>query len=139
MNTDMLLQDLKRDEGMVLHAYQDLEGFWTIGIGRLIDARKGGGISETEALVLAKDDIFKVIGQLDNRLTWWRTLSEPRQRALANLAFNLGIDGLLGFKHALAALQDGNYERAADEFLDSKWASQVKGRSQRIADMIRKG
>ena len=39
---DSLIRSLlKRDEGVKLSAYQDSESFWTIGIGRLIDARKG--------------------------------------------------------------------------------------------------
>lgn len=136
MNTDMLLQDLKRDEGMLLKPYRDTVGKLTIGIGRNLD---DVGISENEALSLAKSDIFKVTGGLDVALPWWRTMSEPRQRALANMAFNLGVTGLLGFRKALQALQDGNFNQAASEFLDSKWAVQVGDRSKRVAEMIREG
>lgn len=136
MNTDMLLQDLKRDEGMLLKPYRDTVGKLTIGIGRNLD---DVGISENEALSLAKSDIFKVTGGLDVALPWWRTMSEPRQRALANMAFNLGVTGLLGFRKALQALQDGNFNQAAVEFLDSKWAVQVGDRSKRLAEMIREG
>lgn len=139
MNTDMLLSDLKNDEGIVLYAYPDSEGYTSIGIGRLIDQRRGGGITENEALYLAKNDIFKVTGALDVALPWWRTMSEPRQRALANMAFNLGVKGLMGFRKALAALQDGDYAKAADEFLDSTWRKQVGDRAVRITDMIRGG
>lgn len=136
MNTDMLLQDLKRDEGMLLKPYRDTVGKLTIGIGRNLD---DVGISENEALSLAKSDIFKVTGGLDVALPWWRTMSEPRQRALANMAFNLGVTGLLGFRKALQALQDGDFNQAASEFLDSKWAVQVGDRSKRLAEMIREG
>lgn len=136
MNTDMLLSDLKRDEGLVLKPYRDTVGKLTIGIGRNLD---DVGINENEALYLAKDDIFKVTSALDVALPWWRTMSEPRQRALANMAFNLGVKGLMGFRKALAALQDGDYAKAADEFLDSTWRKQVGNRAVRITDMIRGG
>lgn len=132
----MLLQDLKRDEGVVLKPYRDTVGKLSIGIGRNLD---DVGITEDEALILAKHDVFKVIGQLDQRIPWWRTLSEPRQRALANMAFNLGINGLLGFKLALSALQADQFSVAADELLRSRWAQQVGDRAKRIADLIRQG
>lgn len=136
MNTDMLLSDLKRDEGLVLKPYRDTVGKLTIGIGRNLD---DVGITENEALYLAKNDIFKVTSALDVALPWWRTMSEPRQRALCNMAFNLGVKGLMGFRKALAALQDGDYAKAADEFLDSAWRKQVGDRAVRITDMIRGG
>ncbi len=44
-----ITQQLRRDEGEVLHAYQDSLGYWTIGIGVLIDKRKGGGITKAES------------------------------------------------------------------------------------------
>lgn len=139
INTDMLLIDLKRDEGMVLHSYFDSEGYASIGIGRLIDQRRGGGISENEALYLCKNDIFKVIADLDRELPWWRAMTEPRCRALANACFNLGIPGLLEFKLALAALQAQDYDQAYHEFLSSRWSAQVGQRAVRIAGLIRNG
>lgn len=139
VNTDVLLSDLKRDESIVLHCYYDSEGYASLGLGRLIDQRAGGGISENEALYLCKNDIFRVIADLDRTLPWWRTMTEPRCRALANACFNLGITKLLGFKNALAALQAGEYDEAAHEFLASRWAAQVGQRAVRIAELIRNG
>lgn len=132
----MLLNDLKRDEGLVLKPYRDTVGKLTIGIGRNLD---DVGINENEALYLAKNDIFKVTSALDVALPWWRTMSEPRQRALANMAFQLGVSGLLQFRKMLAAMQDGDFDKAATEALDSKWATQVPDRAKRITDMIRGG
>jgi lysozyme len=76
---------------------------------------------------------------LDRNLPWWRDLSEARQRAVVNMCFNLGITRLLGFSKALAALKAGQYEEAARQFLDSRWATQVGQRAQRIAELVRKG
>ena len=137
MNRAQLIADLKRDEGVILHEYRDHLGFSTIGVGRLIDKRKGGGISMAEAEYLLSNDIDRVAKELDGKLPWWRTLTEPQQRALANMAFQLGIGGLLKFKRVLKALQDGNGAEAEKHALDSLWASQTPARAKRVAELLR--
>jgi lysozyme len=62
-----------------------------------------------------------------------------RADALLNMAFNLGIDGLLGFGNTLAAVYRGDYDKAAEGMLASKWARQVKGRAVELAEQMRKG
>lgn len=54
-----LTKQLRRDEGEVLSAYQDHLGYWTIGVGRLIDKRKGGGLTSEESDYLLGNDIDK--------------------------------------------------------------------------------
>jgi lysozyme len=136
---ETLIAELIRDEGMVNHAYQDHLGYWTIGIGRLIDKRKGGGIAEHEAAYLLQSDIAKVQLQLDQNLPWWRDLDPVRQRALQNMAFQLGITGLLRFRNSLAAIQAGEWERAAANLRLSLWARQTPERAGRVIGMFRSG
>lgn len=139
MNRDKLAEELKRDEGVIPHAYQDHLGYWTIGIGRLIDRRRGGGLSDDEIQYLLTNDIAKVHQQVRSALPWFDRLTDPRKRALCNMAFQMGISGLLGFKNTLALMQAGKYAEAADNALKSKWATQTPGRAKRVADMIRRG
>lgn len=136
MDTEQLQADLIRDEGLRLRPYHDSVGKLTIGVGRNLDDR---GISHVEAQYLLRNDIAIVQAELDLQLPWWRYLTEGRQRALANMAFNLGLPTLLQFRRMLGAIQRGNYDEAAREALDSRWARQVGERSQRIAEMIRDG
>lgn len=136
MDIIALKNDLLRDEGFVSHAYRDHLGYWTIGVGRLIDKRRGGGISEDEARYLLGNDIHRVCMDLGEALPWWHDLSEPRQRALANMAFQLGVSGLLRFKRMLAALEAGEWGKAYGEALDSAWAKQTPERAQRVAKML---
>jgi len=132
-----LLSDLKRDEGFREYAYQDSEGYWTIGYGRLIDKELGGNISETEGFILLVNDVDEVTNELDRVTPWWRQLPPDAQRGFANMAFNLGWTRLSKFVKMLAALEDHDFELAADEALDSKWADQVHERADRIADLYR--
>jgi len=130
-----LIRDLIRDEGLRLEAYRDSEGHLTIGVGRLIDPP--GGLNEEEARYLLNGDIDRAMRGLDAHRAWWRDLPEPAQRALLNMAFNLGIRGVLKFQRMLAALRRRNYEAAARECLDSRWAGQVGERAERIAALYR--
>lgn len=139
MNRSILLQELKRDEGFVSHVYKDHLGYDTIGVGRLVDRRRGGGISEYEGDILLGNDVDRVVGSLDHKIPWMRDLSDARQRALVNMAFQLGVNGLLNFRKTLSFMKDGKFEEAAEEALNSRWARQTPERAKRIAKMIREG
>ena len=137
MNLSPLIAELRRDEGVVEHAYQDSLGYWTIGVGHLIDKRKGGRISDVVIDMLLKLDIDEKIAELNEKLPWWGFLDEPSQRVLVNMAFNLGVGGLLKFEKFMDALKDGDRDRAALEMLSSTWAKQVGARATRLASVIR--
>lgn len=132
-----LIKQLRDEEGEVLHAYTDSEGWLTIGIGRLLDKRKGGGISSEESAYLLSNDIAKFERELDKSIPWWRALSEPRQAVILGMAFQMGTDGLLGFKNTLAMVKSGDYTGAAANMLLSKWAKQTPGRAKRLSDQMR--
>jgi lysozyme len=137
---DLLLAHLVADEGVVLHAYQDHLGYWTIGAGRLIDKRRGGGITHAEALYLLGNDVDKFERGVLERWPWVAWLDDARQIAICNLAFNLGLDGLAKFRNTLAAIQDGRWADAAEGLRNSLWYRQIqKSRSERIVAMILTG
>jgi lysozyme len=127
MNRKMLIEELRRDEGVVLHEYKDHLGYSTIGIGRLIDKRRGGGITLQEAEYLLGNDVDKVYSELKARLPWFVEKPDYVQRALCNMAFQMGIEGLLKFKNTLQFIKSGNYSAAADNALKSKWATHNYG------------
>lgn len=130
-----LIGDLNRDEGRRLKPYVDTVGKTSIGVGRnLTDV----GISDGECDTLLQNDIEKTLAWLDANLPWWRKLDAVRQRAIANMAFNMRAR-LLGFTNMLAALQVDDWQKAHDEMLDSLWAKQVGDRATRLANMILTG
>ena len=128
-----LRDQLVREEGSIAHAYQDSLGYWTIGVGRLIDARKGGRLRQSEIDLLLDNDIADVRQSLTASLPWVATLSEPRQAVLIGMAFQMGVVGVLAFTQTLAAVRDAHYDHAALLMLQSQWAKQTPERAQRLS------
>lgn len=135
---ERIIDRLVADEGEVLHAYEDHLKFLTIGVGRLIDQRKGGGISRDESRYLLANDIRRcmaIAGQWD----WFDKLDWPRQGVIVCMLFQLGARGVSGFRKMIEALARKDYEAAADEMLDSGWHKQTPARCERMAAIMRTG
>lgn len=106
-----------------LKPYRCTAGKLTIVIGRNLD---DCGISQSEAYVMLINDIMNCEKQLQSKIPdIYNGLDEVRKSVLLNMCFNLGINGLLGFKNTLAFVKVGDWERAANNMLVSKWAKQV--------------
>ena len=133
-----LIEQLKLHEGIRTHAYLCTDGKITVGVGRNLDEDGGLGLSVSEIEFLLANDIQRCRTELET-FSWFDDLDEVRQDALINMCFNLGMTRLLGFKNALARMAEGKYQEAADEFLDSRWATQVGNRALDVAEMIRTG
>ena len=138
---DKLIETLKRHEGVKSHAYQDPMGTWHIGAGRNIHAEgsnKGMGLSEDEIDYMLSHDIVRTSKELTEEYPWFRTLDEGARRdGIINMHFNLGRYRFAKFVKAIGHMEAENYDEAAAEFLDSRWAKQVKGRSLEVTDMIK--
>lgn len=127
---------LMADEGFRSRPYKDSVGKITIGYGRNLDDNP---LTIQEAEYLLVSDIDRASAQLDARLPWWRTLDDVRQSVVLNMCFNMGILRLLGFRRTLTSIQNGDFETAAREMLDSRWAQQVGHRAQRLAQEMKTG
>lgn len=131
-----LIRQLKLHEGVKLKAYKCTADKTTIGVGRNLDDL---GITEEEADYLLANDISRVKVALSREIPWMADLNDVRQRVLLDMAFNLGISGLMQFKKTLKAIQDKDFERAGRMMLDSKWATQVGKRADRLSVMMNIG
>lgn len=142
-----LVEQLKRDEGCKpvpggLQDYKDSKGLWTRGYGHLITPQPGPGyvpkvITQSEADILLAVDIAKHQGELDRALPWARQHTDARYGVLLNMAFNLGITRLLGFKNFIELMRTNQFPLAAIEALDSKWYREDVGpRAIRLAKQL---
>jgi len=127
---------LRLHEGERLKPYRCTSGKLTIGVGRNLEDR---GITKQESAYLLDNDIRQVCAELRKHLPWFGDLGAARQAVLIDMAFNLGTSGLLSFKRALGHIRCCEYEAAAAEMLDSRWANQVGERARRLAWMMETG
>jgi lysozyme len=88
---------------------------------------------------LLNNDIDDRIDALTRNLPWFQNLDDARRGVLLNMAFQLGVEGLLAFEHTLPLVRDGKYENAAHAMLESKWAQQTPARAERLAEQMRTG
>lgn len=123
-NDDELFKQIKLHEGCKYYAYQDSEGYLTIGIGRCIDKRIKRPLSEDEVLYLYNNDIKLARSQLSS-YPWYQNQDDIRQGVLIELVFNEGLDHLLEFKRMIKALLVKDYQIAVRELVNSNWGNQV--------------
>lgn len=147
----IVCQRLIIHEGLRLQPYFCSKKKLTIGVGRCIETNPftaeeekvigdwQHGITKCSAMYLLQNDIKKIYKGLKTKLKFFKDLDEERQYALIDMAFNLGIDGLLQFKKMLKAIEKGEYKIASRECLNSKYAKDVGQRAQRIASTIETG
>lgn len=141
ISINLLINQLKRHEGLRLKPYTDTVGKLTVGFGRNLD---DVGISEEEANFMLDNDVKQLLEKLERhpKLGWFfkdENLDAIRQEVLANMAFNMGVGGLSGFTKTLNMIFDCEYERAANEMLASKWAKQVGLRAVELANQMKTG
>jgi len=144
MKIDKLMEELERDEGVVYKIYNDHLGYPTFGIGHLIvegDIEKGQSVDTpvsedrvTEAfdadIKLVLDDCVKLFNDFDE-------LPEEVQRVVANMMFNMGYTRLNKFNNFKAAVNARDWNKAADEMIDSRWYKQVTIRAMRLVKRMR--
>lgn len=147
MTTATLITDLMRDEGFRREAYPDPKSGgapWTIGYGHTgREVHPGLAWTLGQAAAALSADITAACGGLTTALPWWTELSPVRQDVLANMAFNLGVHGLLEFRNMLSDVRARTYALASAEMLLSDWARDppegVGERATRLAAMMKTG
>ena len=144
VNDQALRDELTRDEGYRTAIYTDTEGLKTVGIGHLIVPRDpehgrsvGTKVTDERVQELFTQDLGIALESCNDVFSDFGTLPEDAQRIVANMMFNLGKPRFMGFKKCIAAVKTRDWNKAADEMVDSKWYRQVKGRGQRLEDRMR--
>jgi len=123
---DEVKEMLIRHEGTMCTLYQCTEDKWTIGVGRNLSDR---GITEEEAMYLLDNDIKRVMNQLDEYWTVWRSFEKRGQMVCLDMCFQMGIQGFMGFRRTRALMEMGMWLEASEELLDSKYAIQTANRA----------
>lgn len=136
-------EQLIKFEGWRNDAYPDpLTGGapWTCGVGAT-GPDVGPDTHWTDEQVSARlaIDIERATEQCLAYFPWFATMSEPRQAVLVGMVFQLGINGVLGFKNTLKHMEEGDWELAAEGMRASKWAQQTPSRVMALAQQLETG
>jgi lysozyme len=132
----IVLESLKRHEGYRRTAYADTVGKLTVGYGRNLD---DVGVSRDEAAMLLENDVTAAIAACLQVWPWLSTLDDVRAAVIVEMAVNMGVTKLRGFKKMLAACEKGDYATASAEMIDSAWRAQVGARAYRLAQQMATG
>ena len=135
MGYDDAIEMIKRHEGFRDEVYLDSEGIPTGGWGHAFI--EGSEIPFDVSLKLFSHDFKNVLN--DYKRLNLNLEDSIREAVILDMLFNLGLPRFLGFKKMLSALRGGDYEKAAEEMLDSKWARQVKSRAKELARLMKTG
>lgn len=144
-NTAQLQVELRRDEGISRIVYADTMGIPTTGIGHNLRAKPlpngyAYPLTDVQIYTILQNDLQDdVIEPLDAHCPWWTNMDDVRQRVIANMCFNMGIQTLLTFHNTLTNMQTGNYDAAANGMNASAWAGEVGERATRLITMMRTG
>jgi lysozyme len=133
---EIVKAQLRIDEDLRRFPYRDSVGKLTIGVGRNLD---DVGLRPDEIDLMLENDIGEAEGDARELFPSFDALSDARKAVLLNMCFNLGRSRLSAFHKFRAAVADGDWERAAAEMIESKWAAQVGIRAQRLAKQMREG
>ena len=149
MNIEKLKAELKRDEGIRYYAYQDSVGVWTCGVGHNLESHgftldEIMALTETPATEQQVDewldtDIYDATETAKTLFPALETFTDARQRALVNMAFNMGFGTLRKFFRTIYLVNSGRWVEAASAAAQSKWYRQVGNRAKRIVHMLRTG
>ena len=144
MNIEQLREELAYDEGVVHEIYLDHLGLPTFGIGHLVREEDpehgqpvGTAVSEERCVEVFESDIAITIGDCEKLYPDFHDLPDEAQLIIANMCFNLGYPRLSKFKGMKAGVDARDWNRAADEMVDSRWYKQVTKRADRLVERMR--
>lgn len=141
---EIVKEDLIRHEGYVTEIYLCSENYPTFGIGHMVTEADmentwpvGTPVTDERILEVFKQDCEIAYTDACALVPNLTKQSTDAQRVVVNMAFNLGRNRLSKFKKFLKAVNEGSYEKAANEMIDSKWYSQVGRRSKELVEIMR--
>lgn len=131
-----LTESIRAHEGWRDRAYQDSEEIWTIGYGRNLQELR---IDKALGEKWLKQDVERA-RKAARRFPEFNLIgNEARQDVFVEMVFNMGPSRVAGFRLMLAAIREQDWEEAAIQMLDSKWARQVGRRARRLAEQMESG
>ena len=144
MNIEQLRKELEVDEGVKYEIYNDHLGYPTFGIGHLVrdtdpehGQEIGTPVSKDRVIEAFNKDVESVLNDCTILYGDFSKLPEEAQLIIANMMFNLGRPRLSKFKGMKVGVDAQDWNKAADEMIDSAWYRQVPNRAGRLVKRMR--
>lgn len=144
MDLNRLREEIAADEGIKHEIYLDHLGLPTFGIGHLVtdsdpehDSPVGTKVSEERVVEAFDTDVEIVLNDCAKLYEDFEELPEEVQLIIANMMFNMGRPRLSKFKGMKAGVDARDWNKAADEMVDSRWYRQVTNRADRLVQRMR--
>ena len=142
MDMDRLLKSVKQHEGYKDHVYLDTRNKRTVGVGHLcVEAHWKEGVAYPEEMLMKvlEDDLKNAIRGAEELCSDCPVLDDQAKEIIVEMVFQLGKTGVSKFRNMWKALgQDPpQYDVAATEMLDSRWAKQTPNRAKEMSDHMR--
>jgi GH24 family phage-related lysozyme (muramidase) len=136
--------------------YWDVLGRPTVGIGFALDRPDGEQrlkalgldlaqikagkqrLSEDQTRTLFEDDVRQVLNEAGHLVANFSQLPEEKQRAVADMVFQLGAERFRRFTKFIQALEAQDFQRAAEEMKASRWYEQAGQRGRNLVEMMRR-
>ena len=128
-----LIDNIKISEGYRSKVYQCTAGYDTIGYGFAI---KDLELDEDICDMILERKIAKLVKRVGDRLPYLYTVPIEVHDVLVEMAYQMGVSGLLKFKKTLMYIETKDYKDASVEMLDSRWAKQTPNRAKKLSDIM---
>jgi len=141
-----MIDILSFEEGYSDKPYLCSEGFVTVGLGTRLNTK--AGLEPKDFPILVTPEIAELLlhmrvekhkHKLERRVGInhiFEKLNDDRRAIILSMSYQMGTSGVSKFKNMWKALDAGDYEQAAVEALDSKWAKQTPERAKRHAQVL---
>ncbi|AVK80669.1 glycoside hydrolase family protein [Campylobacter fetus] len=138
--------NIKSNEGFRDRIYKDTLGFDTIGYGFKVDALSPGELalngnaiepmSKEVADKILKLKLAKLTNEVYDAIPWLKDSPKEVQEVIIEMAYQMGVSGVLKFKNTLNFIKENDYKNASSNMMKSLWAKQTPNRSKKLANII---
>ena len=129
-----LLDSIRKHEGYRAKVYKDTLGYDTIGYGFAI---KDLELDEDICAIILRRKLESLIRTVNFKYGWFKSMPDEVQNVIIEMCYQLGVSGFGKFVKTIGYLQTFQFEKAADEMLDSRWAKQTPNRAKALSDIVR--
>ena len=142
-----LIDNIKANEGFSEYVYRDSLGFLTVGYGFKCDSLTSDELelnknryepmSKEVACKILELKLQKLQNEVFAKLKWLKSQPKQVQSIVIEMAYQMGVSGMLGFKNTLKLIENKEYLKASNNMLKSKWAKQTPNRAKKLSDILR--